>query len=134
MVARPCVLVVDPSEESREVLRTALSRNGAEILEASRAEEGMELARSCQPDVIVLDLECEPARAATVAEGFRDLSAAHPASMVVLGTARQSRQVEFEQPFSQGQFLRKPYHYGPLIRKIEELLAVHEQPSARRAA
>lgn len=134
MIARHCVLVVDPSAESREVLRTALARSGTEILEASRADEGMELARSCHPDVIVLDLECEPARTATVTEGFRDVSPAHPASMVILGTARQVQQIETEQPGLRGQAVRKPYHYGPLIRKIEELLAVHEQPSARRAA
>ena len=32
-----------------------------------------------------------------------------------------------------GEFVRKPYHYGPLIRKIEELLASYQQSVARAA-
>ena len=133
MVARPCVLVVDPSEETREVLRTALARQGTEFLEAARADRGLEIARSHQPDVIVLDLECEPARAATVAEGFRDVSPEHPASVVILGTARQAQHGDFEHSLGDGQFVRKPYHYGPLIRKIEELLSEHRSVAGRAA-
>ena len=134
MVAKPCVLVVDPSEETREVLRTALARRGAEFHEAARSAEGLQLARSFSPDVIVLDLECESTQAVEVAEDFRDMAAGHPASMLVLGTARQERLSDFGPTVSRGEFVRKPYHYAPLIRKIEELLALHEQPSVRRVA
>ena len=51
------VLIVDQSPESREVLRTALERQGTEILEACRPRQGLEMVRTHQPDVIVLDLE-----------------------------------------------------------------------------
>ena len=53
------VLIVDRSEENQEVLRTALERRGLRILAASRARQGMDLARAYRPDLIVLDLELE---------------------------------------------------------------------------
>lgn len=133
MLARPSLLVVDPSEETREVLRTALASRGREVLASARADEGLKLAHTSHPKVVVIDLECETARAATVVEDFRDSADGAPPSILMLGTARQSRQAEFEAATQRGQFVRKPYHYGALIRKIEELLAEHEQ-SADRAA
>lgn len=130
----PRVLVVDPSDETHEVLRTALAPRGAEILEARGANDGLKLARSCRPDVIVLDLECESVQDTTVAEGFRDLTPENSASMIILGTARQAQKANWETKVSHGEFVRKPYHYGPLIRKIELLLEKHEQRSPRSAA
>ena len=56
---QPSVLIVDSSPETREVLGTALERQGVRILSASRAERGLELAREHHPDLIVLDLEVE---------------------------------------------------------------------------
>ena len=39
------VLIVDQSEENREVLRTVLERHGVRIITASRTKEGADLAR-----------------------------------------------------------------------------------------
>lgn len=133
MVAKPRLLVVDPSEETREVLRTALAGRGSEILESAHTDDGLRIAHTSCPDVIVVDLECETARAATVVEEFRETAGKQPPSILVLGTARQAQQAEFETVAEQGQFVRKPYHYGLLIRKIEMLLAEHERPVERAA-
>lgn len=131
MVQERSVLIVDRSEETREVLKTALERRGMRIFAASRAERGLELARQHQPDLIVLDLEVDNSAPETVCEPFAKHAQGHQTPMVVLGSLRcpthdakdgQSRE-----------FVSKPYHYGPLIRKIEELLRVSGQPSVRSA-
>ncbi len=133
MVAKPRLLVVDPSDETREVLRTALAGRGGEILESARTDDGLRIAHTSCPDVIVVDLECETARAATVVAGFRETAGSAPPSLLILGTARQAQQAEFEAAAQSGQFVRKPYHYGSLVRKIEMLLAEREQPVERAA-
>jgi len=52
------VLVVDDTPSVRALLRQALPLHGFEIVaEAKNAGEGIELARSEQPDVIVLDFQ-----------------------------------------------------------------------------
>jgi CheY-like chemotaxis protein len=117
------VLVVDPLEETREVLRTALSRRGVRLLAASQADEGLALARRHHPDLIVLDLECEGAHAGASDE-IAAQSLADETPLVLLGNARRAAA---ELPACQ--FVSKPYHYAPLIRKIEELLEKARQPA-----
>jgi DNA-binding NtrC family response regulator len=110
------VLIVDGSEENREVLQTVLERRGIGTRVASRPREGERLARQSPPDLIVYDLD-----SARVSEpdspGEWLENSTHPATVLFLGTLR--RQCP---PSPQGEFMAKPYHYGPLICKIEELL------------
>jgi len=126
------VLIVDPSEETREVLQTALQRRGVRTFSASRPAAAVELARRHQPEVIVLDLELQQ-------PGLEDLSAPFAAgcgderpSLIMLGSIRRS-----DSPPPRGEFVSKPYHYAPLIRKIEELLdgrAIVEPRPCRRCS
>jgi DNA-binding response OmpR family regulator len=111
------VLIVDQSPESRQVLRTALERQGTEILEACRPRQGLEMVRTHQPDVIVLDLEDRAAPEEALPAEFGAAAGARETPIVVLGTARCPT------PLRNGEFVAKPYHYRPLIHRIEELLA-----------
>jgi hypothetical protein len=122
------VLIVDRSEETREVLQAVLERRGLRTLAAGRTQKGLELARQHHPDLIVLDLDLDD----TPAEQFSALpydakcgagvppaapDEAYRPRLVLLGTWRRRRQ-----RLPDGEFVSKPYHYGPLICKIEELL------------
>jgi CheY-like chemotaxis protein len=128
-------LIVDPSEETREVLRVALERRGLRTYAASRAEQGLALAREHKPSCIVLDVEIERdvtgASPEIVAEGFAEHAPTHATSLVLLGSARL--RASDRSPLSAGQFVSKPYHYAPLIRKIEGLLGKAPQPAAATA-
>jgi CheY-like chemotaxis protein len=115
------VLIVDPSEETREVLRTALERRGVRTYSACRAKQGLELARNLHPDLIVLDVELDfdgQSGDSSSENPFADQSRVDHTPLVMLGTVRRSTN-----GLPEGEFVAKPYHYGPLIRKIEELLA-----------
>ncbi len=122
MDSQQSVLIVDSSEETREVLQTALERRGLRILSADRARQGLELARRHHPDLIVLDLEVEGARRPdNPSAPFAEQSRSDHARLVLLGSLRRGA------PPADGEFVAKPYHYGPLIRKIEELLVVRRR-------
>ncbi len=123
MDPRRSVLIVDPLEETREVLRTALEPRGVRILATSQARQGLALAREHHPDQIVLDLECEREPVADGVSAVESLTREAP--LLVLGSARRR-----PANLPAGQFVSKPYHYAPLIRKIEELLAADRQPAA----
>jgi DNA-binding response OmpR family regulator len=119
------VLVVDPLEETREVLRTSLERRGVRILAASKPEQGLALARQYRPDLIVLDLECQTGEGHASDELAAE-SLADETPLLVLGSVRRSAASA-----PSCQFVSKPYHYGPLIRKIEALLEQARQPASR---
>ncbi len=111
----PCsarVLIVDESQDSRDVFRTILERRGVRILEAPEARSGLEILRDQQPEVVVLDLECCQADLQTA---FGAEAESHNAALVVLGNLRSGHTAG-------GHVVHKPYHYGPLIRKIEQLV------------
>jgi DNA-binding response OmpR family regulator len=114
----PRVLIVDESADSREVLATLLARHGATTLEARQPRQAVELAELHHVDLIVFDADSDRTAAGT---GIDDLKAAanrNGTPIVILGTVRSAK----KRPAA-GQFLPKPYHYGQLINKIEDLLA-----------
>jgi two-component system alkaline phosphatase synthesis response regulator PhoP len=113
------VLIVDHSEDSREVLRTALERRGVRTLEATEARQGMELARQFHPQVIVLDVDADAADDEHIRRQYCAESHAHDAYLVLLG-----RSVDYERALPRDRVVPKPYHYAPLIRTIEALLAL----------
>ena len=50
------ILVVDDSPTERHVLVDLLTRNGYQVLIAESGEEGIEKARSEQPDLVLMDV------------------------------------------------------------------------------
>jgi DNA-binding response OmpR family regulator len=109
-------LIVEPSADDREVLRTALERRGLRIFEAAAAADGAKLAAEHHPAVIVLDLDNQPEDAAVPAEFDAQHAGATP-SIIILGTARRGHMLPADQ------VIAKPYRYAPLVHKIEQLAA-----------
>jgi len=111
------ILIVDRSAEARQVLRTVLERNGNEAVELDDSERASEIMESSHPDLIVLDEENDfgSKRVSTAELGLTASRNGIP--IVVLGTKRRNRS-----PLPTGHLIAKPYHYAPLIRRIEEIL------------
>ena len=119
------VLLVDSSDDNREVICTALRRRGIRTIDTSAPQQGLEWARQLAPDVIVLETEWEKGSAEEICRQYASASRSGSAKMLLLGTTKSF-------PIEKDQFtshIAKPYHYAPLIRKIEELIAqVHCEP------
>lgn len=116
--AQRSVLIVDRSEESREVLKTALERRGMQIFATGRAQRGLEWTREHHPDLIVLDIEADTPGSGDFVAPFLEQSRTTPTRLVLLGSVRCGSSGSASR-----EFVAKPYHYGPLIRKIEALLS-----------
>ena len=85
------VLIVDPSEETRQVLQTALERRGLRTFAASRAGAGLELARRHHPNLIVLDLELDQSSPEDLSAPFAERSRADHGTLVMLGSVRREQ-------------------------------------------
>lgn len=121
------VLIVDDSADSLDVLQTALERRGVNTLTTRRPTEGLDLARSFHPDVILLDLESvENLDDAVLRKNYDEAAKRENAPLILVARASGD-------PSTQGSphVVSKPYHYAPLIRKIQELL---EPADKKRAA
>ncbi len=127
MHASPSVLIVDRSEETREVLETALEKRGIRTLSAARVHRAAEMARAQQPDLIVLDLELDRSNPGQLCAKFQTEADCQEPPMVLLG----SMQRDPANPHCE--IVAKPYHYGLLIRKIEEILETLNRDSRKPA-
>jgi CheY-like chemotaxis protein len=111
-------LIVDRSRESREVLRTILELRGASTLETDQPERACQLAEEFRPDLIVLDVDSDPSGRRNATDELRETAGRTATPIVILGSLRRSCG-----QLPAGQILAKPYHYGTLIRRIDDLLA-----------
>ena len=51
------ILIIEDQEDNRAILRDLLSQAGYELIEAADGEEGVKLAQSERPDLILMDIQ-----------------------------------------------------------------------------
>ena len=111
------VVIVDESPDSREVLHTLLENRGVMSVEVSEPRAGLEMLHKYHPSVLVLDRDSAAGDVQLQVE-LQSAAREHETALVVLGKARG-----YLDCLPDGQVIAKPYHYGPLLRTIERLLA-----------
>ncbi len=114
----PRVLIVDASRESREVLRMLLELRGATTIEANDPEQALQITDTIRPDLILFDADSDETSTGTPTNDLREAATRNHTPIVILGKLRH-----FQGSLESSQIVTKPYHYGPLIRKIDGLLA-----------
>lgn len=110
------VLVVDQSPDSRAVICTILQRHGWRTLEAADAAEGLLLARQHAPRVVVADLEHDAVQDRDLCAAYASECRRYNTALLLMGVSRKAAA-----DVPSDCIVPKPYHYGPLIRKIEQL-------------
>ncbi len=101
-----------------ELVPMLLELRGATTIEADDPQQALQLAHAEQPDLILLDADSDASDTGLPTSDLREAANRNNTPIVILGKLR--RQQDQLEP---GQFVTKPYHYGPLIRKIDGLLA-----------
>lgn len=114
--AAKTVLIVDSSEETRDVLTTALERRGVRALAFPTSRRAAATARMERPDLVVFDVETEIVPPRQALDAFAKNAELDETPIVAIGTAK------FEAPLGEGAFISKPYHFAPLLEKIEAIL------------
>ena len=110
------VLIVDALEETRDVLTTALERRGVRALAFPTSKRAAATARTTRPDLVIFDVEAEVVPPRQALDAFAKDAELDETPIVAIGTAR------FEAPSGEETFISKPYHFAPLLEKIEALL------------
>lgn len=82
------VLVVDDEAQIRRVVRNALAGIAGRVLEASSAREGLDLAASAMPTLVILDLGLPDGDGLDVCRALRAFSSA---SLIVLSARHSDR-------------------------------------------
>lgn len=117
--AASVVLIIEDEEPIRTVLRAALGRANYEVVETATAAEGERLARSHNPDVVLLDLGLPDGDGLHL---IRELRAWMEMPIVVLS----ARDGEFDKVRAldggADDYLTKPFGHGELLARIRSAL------------
>lgn len=78
----PLVLIIDDSSFQRQIIKTALGKEGYETIEASGGEDGLKLVEERNPDCILLDIIMPSMNGREVLKSLKNSGYAAPVIMV----------------------------------------------------
>lgn len=117
------ILVVEDNSLNLKLMRDVLQHCGFEVVEARSGEEGVHLARSCSPDLVLMDLQLP---------GIDGVEALHQirgdpsvADVPVVAVTAFAMQADRDRAYSDGfdGYLSKPISVRALPAQIEAFLA-----------
>ncbi len=116
------ILVVDDEKPLVEMLKMRLEANGYKVLAASDGQEGLSMARSERPDLIILDIMLPKIDGYTVSRmlKFDDKYRRIPIIMLTAKTQESDKKVGKE--VGADTYLTKPFSPETLLARIKELL------------
>ncbi len=127
------LLVIDDDPDIRDVLSAFLEAEGFEVITAADGLEGLELIRSENPDLIILDLMMPEVDGFEVCNKLRDPRWARWSSIpiVVLTSAREEasrRRYELETGMRMEveDYVEKPLDPDVVLERIQNILARQE--------
>ena len=120
------VLVVDDEKLVVNIVRITLEQlDGFEVLSASSGKEGLELARSESPDIIILDIYMPPGIAGTeVCRKLRSDPSTAEIPILFLTGKYDVEAMEQTLELEAQAYILKPFSSGDLINKINEVLGL----------
>jgi two-component system, OmpR family, KDP operon response regulator KdpE len=110
------VLVIDDEAPVRRLLGVALSGMGWEVFDAATGFEGLEAARGCKPDVVLLDLNLPDMKGSELLERLRGWS-----SVPVIVVSVRDSEADIVQLLNAGadDYVVKPFYTNELVARIE---------------
>jgi two-component system OmpR family response regulator len=117
----PTVLVCDDEDVLRALIRAALGSDYS-VVEAHDGDEAVELARSANPDVIVLDMMMPGRSGLDVLREIRADGDVSAVPVIMLTARTQAGDREAAERFGADRFLAKPFSPLELVSLIDELV------------
>jgi two-component system cell cycle response regulator DivK len=117
------ILVVEDTEDNRQILRDLLSHAGFELVEAGDGESGVALAAETNPDLILMDMQLpivdgyEAARRIKANPALKQTPIIAVTSYALAGDEEKARAAGCDA------YVAKPYSPRQLLAKVRELLA-----------
>jgi two-component system KDP operon response regulator KdpE len=116
---QPVLLVVEDEPQMRRFLRTSLANHGYRVVEATSGEEALTLARSHNPELVLLDLGLPDKDGLDVARKLREWMTA---PIIVVSARGQEDDKVKALDEGADDYLTKPFGTGELMARIRVAL------------
>jgi two-component system, cell cycle response regulator DivK len=117
------ILIVEDNEKNRRLVRDVLQFKGYETIETETGEEGVELARTRQPALVLMDIQLPGIDGITALKRLREDPATRGIRVmaVTASAMTQDRQTILAAGFDAYQ--SKPINVKAFLEAVQELLA-----------
>ena len=116
------ILVVEDQEDNRRILRDLLTSAGYELIEAVTGSEGVRLARSHRPDLILMDIQLPELDGHQATRRIKADPDLRPIPIVVVTSYALSGDEAKALAAGADAYVTKPFSPRQLLAKVRELL------------
>ena len=122
-MAGELILIIEDNEKNRRLVRDVLQFKGYQTIETETGEEGVELARSRQPALVLMDIQLPGIDGITALRQLRDdpITRAIRVMAVTASAMTQDRQKILSAGFDGYQ--SKPINVKAFLEAVQEMLA-----------
>jgi len=117
------ILVIDDDRTQRIVASQALKRSGHEVVEASSGSEGLELARTERPDLILCDVVMPGMNGYQFVTAVRQEEAISGVPVIMLTSLAERTHMRVGMNAGADDYLAKPFSFEELAEAVEAQLA-----------
>ncbi len=117
------ILVVDDDPTVTMVIERYLDRCGWEAIKAVNGQEGLDLARSRNPDIIILDTVMPVMTGHEMLEALRSNPQTKDLPVIMCTSKDNTQDIAIAASYNVSAYLTKPFSRINLIESIESILA-----------
>lgn len=132
MASRGVILVVDDNQKNRSLCRQNLEMEDFTIYEAANGRQGLEVARSRHPDLILLDIMMPEMDGYQMLAAVRESPELLHVSVLMLTAKAGSEDVVRALDMGANDYLRKPFDIEEMIARANTLVNLHQAQEAVR--
>jgi two-component system cell cycle response regulator DivK len=122
------ILLVEDNEMNRDMLSRRLQRKGYEVFIAVDGEEGVKLAQSVKPDVILMDMSLPRLDGWEASRQLKAMAETQSIGIIALTAHAMAQDKDKALQAGCDDFDTKPVEWPRLLEKIESLLARKAAP------
>jgi CheY-like chemotaxis protein len=128
ILMKPCVLLIEDNETNRHLASFLLVKIGCEVFYAVNGVQGLAMAESPQPVLIVLDIQMPEMDGYEVAARLRAKPATAGIPILVVTSYAQAGDRQRAMSLGVADYLEKPFEPDDFINRVTRLLPAQLPP------
>lgn len=120
--ANATILVIDDEADLRSTIETRLNWNKFKVLTASNGQEGLEIAASERPDIILLDNNMPVMTGIEMLARLREDPDLKTIPVIMVTAACEPQKIAAAGSFGIVDYITKPFDFADLMKKIFQML------------
>lgn len=129
MSNKPTILVVEDEEDLRDIVIYNLEREGYKTVGVESGEEGLELAISLKPDLMILDLMLPGMNGMDVCRHIKQDSQSH-IPIIIVSAKGEEADIVSGLELGADDYLTKPFSPRILLARVRTVLRRYEQKTS----